>query len=124
MTEKQITEMMKLLDLSRDEAIELLLEDEAVDKMTMKEINADLSKEQKEVIKSMTKTTSKPHGKVKRERKVDETKKAILEAFTLSLNEMGATVKPLTTEAEMHFDFDGAEYTIKLIKHRPPKAPK
>jgi len=124
MTEKQIEKMMKSLDLSREEAIQMLLEDEEVDKMSMKEVTSDLSAEQKKTIKKVTQAQSGERAKPKRERKVDEAKKKILEGFTEYLASVGANVQPLTTEAEMHFSLDGAEYTIKLIKHRPPKASK
>lgn len=124
MTEKQIEKMMKSLDLSREEAIQMLLEDEEVDKMSMKEVTSDLTAEQKKTIKKVTQTQSGERAKPKRERKVDEAKKKILEGFTEYLASVGADVQPLITEAEMHFSLDGAEYTVKLIKHRPPKASK
>lgn len=126
MTEKQILDTMKALDLTRQEAIDLIKEDEEIDKMTVKEAQADLSAEQKKAIKSMTKTGEKKPTVYKfdkkRERKVDETKKHIMSCIKVLLEGLKATVQPLTTEAEMHFSYEGAEYTIKLIKHRPPKS--
>ena len=123
MTEKQIEKMMKSLDLTRDEAIALIKEDEQVDKMTTKEVNSDLTAEQKKVIKDATKTTSKPHKKVQRERKVDETKKGILMVLADALEELGIKAE-MENEVALHFGYDGAQYDLKLIKHRPPKAPK
>ena len=38
------------------------------------------------------------------------------------LQGLGAEVEPLTTEAEMHFTYQGESYTVKLIKHRKGKA--
>jgi hypothetical protein len=34
---------------------------------------------------------------------------------------LGATETALETETELHFTFEGAKYTFKLTKHRPPK---
>lgn len=125
MTEKQITEMMKKLDLTRDEAIEMLMEDEAIDKMSMKEVNSDLTDEQKKVIKKVSSTQSKPREKIKRERKVDEEKKFLIECIIRGLESTAETSDIQTkTETEINFGAFGNQYTLKLIKHRPPKASK
>lgn len=121
MTEAQITKMMATLKISREEAIEVIREDEEIDGMTMKEINADLTPEQKKAMKDATKTGVRKRTDVKRERKVDETKKRLLNGFRIFLEGLGGKVEPLKTEAEMHFEFEDASYTVKLIKHRPPK---
>lgn len=122
--EKRVASLMKTLGCSREEAIEVIREDEEIDGMTMKELNADLTAEQKKAMKEATKVGTRKRTETKRERKVDETKKRLLNGFRVFLEGLGASVKPLETEAEMHFSFEGAEYTVKLIKHRPPKASK
>ena len=120
--ESRVAKMMKTLNCTREEAISVIMEDEEVDKMSMKELTADMTTEQKKAMKEATKTGTRKRTDVKRERKVDETKKTILNGFRVYLEGKGATVEALKTEAEMHFDFEGASYTVKLIKHRPPKA--
>lgn len=122
MNEKQIEKIMKSLGCTREEAIELIMEDEAVDRMTSKEVNSDLTADQKKAMKKATNTGTKKRTAVKRERKVDETKKRFLTDYKILLEGLGAEVEPLKTEAEMHFTFEGESYTVKLIKHRPPKA--
>ena len=122
MNEKQIEKIMKSLGCTREEAIELIMEDEAVDHMTSKEVNSDLTADQKKAMKKATNTGTKKRTAVKRERKVDETKGRLLNDYRVLLEGLGAQVEPLKTEAEMHFTFEGASYTVKLIKHRPPKA--
>lgn len=122
MNEKQIEKIMKSLGCTREEAIELIMEDEAVDRMTSKEVNSDLTADQKKAMKKATNTGTKKRTAVKRERKVDETKKRFLTDYKVLLEGLGAEVEPLKTEAEMHFTFEGESYTVKLIKHRPPKA--
>ncbi len=122
MNEKQIEKIMKSLGCTREEAIELIMEDEAVDHMTSKEVNSDLTADQKKAMKKATNTGTKKRTAVKRERKVDEIKGRLLNDYRVLLEGLGAQVEPLKTEAEMHFTFEGASYTVKLIKHRPPKA--
>lgn len=62
----------------------------------------------------------KPSTKV---RKVDETKKHLLGCFKTLLDGLqGAEVKAVKTETEIAFTYGGDSYTVKLTKHRPPKA--
>ena len=125
MTEKKIEQMMKSLDLTREEAIEMLMEDEAVDKMSMKEVTSDLTAEQKKAVKAVTKATSdKPKAKAKRERKVDLDKLEILSVCDDALCDLVDNVCERKTETELNFEYKGVKYTLKLIKHRPPKASK
>lgn len=121
MDEKRIASLMKNLGCTREEAIAVIMEDDEIDHMTSKEVNADLTAEQKKAVKSATKTGTRKTGTVKRERKVDETKKQLINNYRVLLEGMGATVEPLTSEAEMHFTFEGESYTVKLIKHRKGK---
>jgi S-adenosylmethionine:diacylglycerol 3-amino-3-carboxypropyl transferase len=122
MTEEKILKAMKSLDLTREEAIEMLMEDEAVDKMSMKEVTNDLTDEQKKVIKDSTKTTSKKRGKVKRERKVDTEKKMLLEILADALLDEIEVKAEMENEVALHFTYNESAYDLKLIKHRPPKA--
>jgi hypothetical protein len=120
--ETRIANLMKTLGCTREEAIEVIREDEEIDGMSMKELHADLTPEQRKAAKDATKTGTRKRTEVKRERKVDETKKRLLNAFRIYIEGAGGEVEPLKTEAEMHFTFEGSDYTVKLIKHRPPKA--
>lgn len=63
-------------------------------------------------------TPRKPSTK---ERKVDETKKRILNNCRILLEGMGAILVSTKTETEITFTFDEELYTLKLIKHRQPK---
>lgn len=121
-TDERVKKIMELLHCSEEEALSVIQEDEAIDGMSMKEVNADLTDEQKKAVKAATKTGTKKRTAVKRERKVDEVKKQIINGFRIYLEGSGATVEPLTTEAEMHFTYQSESYTVKLIKHRPPKS--
>lgn len=63
-------------------------------------------------------TPRKPSTK---ERKVDETKKRILNNCRVLLEGMGAVITSTKTETEVAFTFDEELYTLKLTKHRQPK---
>ena len=122
MTEKDIQKMMNKLEISREEAIEMLQEDEQIDKMTVKEAYSDLTAEQRKAVKSATITGSKKRTKVKRERKVDSRKKFFIDKIYNCLNGCLLDDKPeKVNETEIHFTYIGEKYTVKLIKHRPQK---
>lgn len=65
--------------------------------------------------------SDKPRKKTTRERKVDETKKRILMNCKVLVEGMGGDLVSIKTETEIRFAFKGAEYTLKLTKHRPKK---
>ena len=133
MNEKQIEKMMATLHLTREEAIDLIREDEEVDKMTMSKVDSDLTKEQKKAKKDATKTTGDKRKRAytftKRERKPDEVKREIIETIAHNLDRACCgenldhpqditIVKP---EKEITFVLFGDEYSVTLTKHRKPK---
>ena len=67
------------------------------------------------------KKSNKPRKAVKKKRNVDETKKHILADCKVLLEGLGADVLAVKTETEITFEFEGEEYGLKLIKHRPKK---
>jgi len=133
MTEKQIQKMMTTLHLSREEAIDLIREDEQVDKMTMSEVDNDLTKEQKKAKKEATKTTGDKRKRAytftKRERKPDDVKREIIETIAQNLDRccFGEELRTVTDvvvlkpEKEITFKVGDDEYSVTLTKHRKPK---
>lgn len=133
MTEAEIKKMMTTLKITREEAIDLIREDEEVDKMSMSEVDSDLTAEQKKAKKDATKTTGDKRKRAytftKRERKPDEVKREIIEVIAQNLDrccfgEDLHTVKNvniLKPEKEITFTVDGDEYSVTLTKHRKPK---
>ena len=123
MNEKRIAELMKNLGCTREEAISVIEEDEAIDKMTSKEVNADLTPDQKKAIKAATKTgTRKTSGTIKRERKPDEEKEEIIAKIADFLAKIdGFDVEIIKKEREISLLVGENDYSITLIKHRPPK---
>lgn len=65
--------------------------------------------------------SDKPRKAVKKERKVDATKKRLLMDCKILLEGLGAEILGVKTETEVIFTFEGEEYSLKLIKHRPKK---
>lgn len=122
MDEKRIASLMKSLGCTREEAIAVIAEDEAIDKMTMKEINADLTPEQRKAMKDATKTGTKKRTAVKRERKPDEEKADIIAQIADFLKTIdGYDVDIIKGEREISLIVGANDYSITLTKHRPPK---
>ena len=114
--EKEIQKMMKNLSLTREEAIQLLKDDED-------DVSVELTAEQKKVVKKMTQGDRKKETTPrKRERKVDETKKRLLDSFRVLVEGLGGQTLSLKSETELEFWFEGASYNLKLVKHREKKA--
>ena len=89
MDEKRIVELMQTLDLTREEAIELIQEDEKVDKMTVKETESDLTAEQKQAIKKAkggAKAVDAFGKKRVVERKADEDKRTLISLLYSTLH--------------------------------------
>ena len=113
----EIEKSMKCLELTKDEAIQLWLEDndyvvnEEVEELTAK------AKANKTVQASAGK-----RKKTVKKRKVDAEKGHLLGDIKVLLEGLGADIHGVKTETEVTFAFNGNEYTVKLTKHRPPKA--
>lgn len=114
--EKEIQKMMKNLSLTREEAIQLLKDDED-------DVSVELTAEQKKVVKKMTQGDRKKETTPrKRERKVDETKKQLLNDFRVLVEGLGGQTLGMKSETELEFWYQGASYNLKLVKHREKKA--
>lgn len=115
--EKDIQKMMKNLDLTREEAIQLLKDDE-------NDVSVELTAEQKKVVKKMTQGDRKKETVPrKRERKADLAKRHLI-----SLLEIAISHNPDVTdfsienpERECLFRYKGELYRITLMKPREKK---
>lgn len=117
--EEQIQQFMKSLDLSREDAIELLLEDAEVDKMkSSKEIESDLTEEQKQGIQQNTRDRSGKYEKsaevLAREEKARQDKATALEKLMTAVE----VVEVVNKEKEFVFKNDGVKYRCKITKVR------
>ena len=65
--------------------------------------------------------STKERKKVVKERKVDEEKARILEHLMEAIA-VETKIDSVKNEAEFSFTYHNNAYTVKLVKHRPPKA--
>lgn len=112
-----IEKSMKLLKLSHDEAVQMWLEDEGY---LENEVVEELTARAKENKVGHDAKTDKPRKKTERVRKVDEEKKYLLNLLISAINTENC-VDTVKNEAEFSFTFGENSYSVKLIKHRPPK---
>lgn len=108
--EDKIALYMKNLGISRDEAIQLIADDEA-------NVSVELSKSQVEAVKEMTRTTG-DKDKRKSTRKPNENKRALITAFETFLVEMQCDPIVTNPEREIEFDFMGSHFRLTLAKPR------
>lgn len=119
MDEKLITQHMKTLGCTRDEAIQLIMDDEEIDKGAKL---FELTPEQKKAAKAATATGTKKRTAVKRERKPDDEKAEIIAKIADFLGKIdGFDVEIIKNEREISLLVGENDYSITLTKHRPPK---
>lgn len=113
--EKAILDYMKKLDISREEAEQLFEDDEndfigeEGEQMTKQAKKAGRHYEQKGERKKST-----------RERKVDTDKHELMQCVQFGIEEIVQNLQ-IKTENECSFSYNGCEYSLKIIKHRPKK---
>ena len=124
--EEQILKLMQTLDLTREEAIELINEDKEVDRMKDKDVDNDLSAEHKKIKKQCTnvKKGVNAYGKATtRELKPDENKRAIIKVLEQALVDSGiATNVEITNIQKMiAFSIGSENFEIDLKRKRAKK---
>ena len=125
MDEKRIAELMKTLDLTREEAIELIQEDEKVDKMTVKETESDLTAEQKQAIKKAkggAKAVDAFGKKRVVERKADEDKRTLISLLYSTLHSADdpscENIEITNPERQIDFKMNGRRFRLVLSAPR------
>ena len=109
--ESEIQKMMKNLQLTREEAIQLLQDDED-------DVSIDLTAEQKKVVKEMTQADRKKESAPrKRERKPNEDKRTLISKLIECLDSI-ESVEVLNPEREFLFTYKGEKYKVTLMKPR------
>jgi len=124
LNEKTIQKHMNVLHISREEAIELIKEDEKIDKMTStSEINSDMSVEQVKAAKTARQADRKKtvfnFDVSKREKKANPDKRILIENLRESVQAVGGTdIEVTNPEREMVFKFNNVKYKIVLSAPR------
>lgn len=116
--DNKIDEYVEKLGCSIADACDLILEESG---------KQEESEETKKAIRNAEKNAPRRYEKsgerkkTERVRKVDETKGMLLNEVSALMEDLGAVVIARKTETETTFTYNGATYTFKLTKHRPPK---
>lgn len=126
-TEKLIAKNMKALDLTREEAIQLMVDDGVIDKMSVGQAESDLSPEQKAQAKKARQADREKgvYKFTKRERKPNPTKEGIISEIFTFLTENSSfdceNVEIVNKQGEIAFKVGEKSYSVKLTEHRAPK---
>ena len=120
--EERIKDIMKKLDCTREEAIQILEDDDAIEHG---EKMFELSEEQKKVSKQARSVDRKPaKQKVKRERKADEEKREIIQALDEAIVNICDCATIEVTNIERQIDWttsDGRKFRVVLSCPRKQK---
>lgn len=111
---------MKLLDISKDEAIQMWLEDNDYCENEEVEILTAKAKENKAVQHGAV-NVNKSRTATKRERKPDVEKEEIISKLAEFLETIGTSVKITNKSKLIEFEIGENHYKVDLIKQRPPK---
>lgn len=115
---KQIELLMKCLDITEDEAIQVLKDDKAIDKgEKLFEQTAEQKANSKKYTKVGIKTNKKPDNVTNKEKKVDKNKLDTFDLFVNFAKENG-TVEIVKENAEFTVLINEQKYRIKLTKAR------
>lgn len=119
MNEKRISQLMKSLEISREEAIQVIKDDEAIDKGAKL---FELTAEQKQVEKKARQADRNPtvYQFQKKERKANDNKRFLIEALQQGIVENCGSIPMETTniEREFIFHFNGTKYKVVLSAPR------
>lgn len=126
LNERTIADYMKRNKCDREEAIDLIKYDIAIE--SGEDTEYDLSEEQEQVVKSMMRKVdhTKQDGKVKRERKPNELKEAIIAELAEFLREdaqgqVYEDVEVTNISRMIAFAVGEKHFELTLIEKRPPK---
>lgn len=117
--EKQIQKLMDLRGYSREEAIQIVLDDEATDKGVIHPWN--LTKEQEKAnrkARQVDKSDREKKAPVKRERKADNEKQELINLFIEALENEASDIEVLNKEREVEFIYKERKFKITLSAPR------
>ena len=118
--EGTLTDLMNEWEIHRGDAIRMYFEEMGI-------IELGTGEELIEVIPQRPKRkynkSDKPRKPTTRERKVDEDKLTLITHIEKAISEL-AELEARTNETDLHFSFNGSDYSVKLTKHRPKKIKK
>ena len=114
-----IEKNMKVLELTKEEAIEMWLEDEGY--LENEEVEALTKKAKENKAVDHGAKADKPRKQVKRERKPDIEKEKIIEILANCLKNEGFDAEITNKSKLIEFSVGENHYKLDLVKKRPPK---
>ena len=114
--EKSILNYMQTLSLTREEA-EQLWNDDNSDELLPEQQELE-EKAKKNLKRQYEINPDKVRKKVEKERKINLTKKMLLENFAETLECLNITDYTTFTETEIDFKYNDKTYTLKLTEHK------
>lgn len=122
MDEKKIAQLMKSLGISRDEAIEVIQEDEAIDKGSTKyELTGEAAKVSKKMRQADRKKTVYNFDTSKRERKVDPVKKELIAGLAEYISQAHSACDVVLTNDQRQIDFKINDVRYRIVLSAPRK---
>lgn len=131
MDKARVLEIAKTLDISYDEALEMLSEDKEIDRMKDKEVTSDISEEHKKTIKKYTNVGRgrevngvDAYGKKKKRTvKEDEVKRMLISTIANALENLENvdTVDITNIQKTIAFKIGDDDFEIDLKRKRKPK---
>lgn len=122
---EQVKKLMTNLGCTESEALEIIEEDKRIDRMSMKELNADLTDEQKKVIKESSKAERKTvYSFTQRERKENTDKRTLINLLSGTLESAHHddldvdNINITNVEREIEFTFNSKKYKLTLSAPR------
>ena len=115
MTE-QVKNLMKALDITEQEALELIKDDEKIEKgEKLFELTDEQKANSKKARQTGTRTQTTP---TKRERKADTDKREIIQNLDEVLTDFCDDVKVTNPERQIDFEFNGRKFRVVLSAPR------
>lgn len=117
-SDKEIEKNMKLLNVSKEEAIQIFLEDEGY--LINETVEALTAKAKANKINHEAKS-DKPRKTSERKRKPDEEKEYLIKILAKCLQNEGFKTEIVNQSKLIEFYINENHYKLDLIKQRPPK---
>lgn len=116
MDEKKIQNLMHTLDISRQEAIEIIVDDEKIDNgEKLFELTTEQAQNSKKARQVSRGVLTKP---IKRERKADNDKRELIELIKSTIATVDTDVNVTNIEREIIFHFHNRKFKIILSAPR------
>lgn len=124
LTDSEKLERIKRVFPNEEEAQSILEYDKATDKMTMKQLNDEMSDSQRKVVKKMKNAQRQPTAykfKQPTSRKPNETKIAIMQKIADMVGGFAEKSELTNVSRTLSFEYQGKSFEINLTEHRVKK---